>query len=117
MSGRDKGGYTEGDGDEDEGGPQALPGGGGKLEPVEKHVAHPWLIEGRVTHGGLCADILVKDGHGDHGLRGVQHVVHHDEEFAVHSLDWREGIFDDEMGFFGGFIWFIWSVDRAWNIG
>ena len=87
MSGRDKGGYTEGDGDEDEGGPQALPGGGGKLEPVEKHVAHPRLIEGRVTHGGLCADILVKDGHGDHGLRGVQHVVHHDEEVAVHSLE------------------------------
>ena len=78
---------TKGDGDEDERGPQPLPGGEGELEPAEIHVPHPGLVEGRVTRGCVCTDVLVKDGHGDHGLRGVQHVVHHDEEVAVHRLD------------------------------
>ena len=79
---------TKSDANEDEGGPQPLPGRGGKLETVEEHVAHPRLVQGRVTRGELCTDVLVKDGHGDHGLGCVQHVVHDDEEVAVHSLDW-----------------------------
>ena len=81
---------TKSDANEDEGGPQPLPGRGGKLETVEEHVAHPRLVQGRVTRGELCTDVLVKDGHGDHGLGCVQHVVHDDEEVAVHSLDWDE---------------------------
>ena len=83
-------GYTKSDANEDEGGPQSLPGRGGKLETVEEHVAHPRLVQRWVTRGELCTDVLVKDGHGDHGLGCVQHVVHDDEEVAVHSLDWDE---------------------------
>ena len=78
---------TKSDANEDEGGPQPLPGRGGKLETVEEHVAHPRLVQGRITRGELSADVLVKDCHGDHGLGCVQHVVHDDEEVAVHSLD------------------------------
>ena len=79
---------TKSDANEDEGGPQSLPGRGGKLETVEEHVTHPRLVQRWVTRGELCTDVLVKDGHGDHGLGCVQHVVHDDEEVAVHSLDW-----------------------------
>ena len=84
---------TQSDGNEDKGGPEALPGRRGELEVVEECAPHSWLVEGRVAQGVVDTYVLVKDGHGDHRLCSVDHIVHHDEDVAVHRLErsviWR----------------------------